>query len=245
MVKSKILFYINIILKAIILMLILPSAITQLNSEYFFNEIGIFLILFTPSIPLGIWNIIIIFGLILSYFIIFCVITKEYQKCKRYYIVNFIGEAILTYIFFNQVILGLMYIFFINKTALDPVFYYFILYWLLFLIISIITSIIGRKYFSIRTSELQGIKPRPDTLEKLRDILNVSNRIKLERVQNILDLNNKDFDEKIIKWANEFGFRIDGEYLIVNKESIAEFIEALDEKFIEWETSEKDNIGKL
>ena len=110
---------------------------------------------------------------------------------------------------------------------------------------SIIGSFMGLKYFFSKRAEIQGVKPSPDTLQKLRDILNVSNRIKLERVQNVLNLDDKVFDEKIIEWAKEFGFRIDGEYLIVNKESIAEFIDALDEKFIEWEKSEKDKADKL
>jgi len=110
---------------------------------------------------------------------------------------------------------------------------------------ALIASTMGLIYFFLKRAEIQVTKPKLDSLEKLRDILNVSNKIKLKRVQNVLNLDDKSFDGKIIEWAKEFGFRIDGEYLLVNKESISEFIEALDEKFIEWEEIEKDKIDKL
>ena len=102
----------------------------------------------------------------------------------------------------------------------------------------------GRNYFSLKRAELQG-KISAENIEKLRDILNISNRIKLERVQNILNLDDKSFNKKIIEWANEFGFRIDGEYLIVNEETVSDFIDRLDEQFAEWEEKEKEKTDKI
>jgi len=116
--------------------------------------------------------------------------------------------------------------------------------WLSFFIMALIASITGLKYFFSKRAELQG-KISAENMEKLREILNISTRIKLERVQNILNLDDKSFDVKIIEWANEFDFKIDGEYLVVNKESVSEFIDALDDKFIEWETREKDISDKI
>ena len=73
----------------------------------------------------------------------------------------------------------------------------------------------------------------------------IMNKINLKRVQNILNLNDKVFDEKIIDWAKEFGFRIDGEYLITSADSVEGFINALEKQFQEWEKMEKDKSSKI
>lgn len=49
--------------------------------------------------------------------------------------------------------------------------------------------------------------------KKLRKILSVSERVKLEMVRQALGLDQRTFSKKIFDWAEEFGFKIDGEYL--------------------------------
>ncbi len=56
--------------------------------------------------------------------------------------------------------------------------------------------------------------------EKLKKILNVSVRIKMEQMRNMLDLDQKTFDKKLLDWANEHNWIIDGDYIIVKKESV-------------------------
>ena len=43
------------------------------------------------------------------------------------------------------------------------------------------------------------------------------------------------------EWANEFGFTIEGDYVIVKDAAVAEFIIRLNEEFNTWQTKEKKN----
>lgn len=84
-----------------------------------------------------------------------------------------------------------------------------------------------------------------ETIEKLKKILKVSNRIKLEHMKDVLEMDQKTFNKQIIDWADEFGFTIDGDYVIVNKESVNDFITKLDQQYKSWETREASGIGKI
>jgi len=80
--------------------------------------------------------------------------------------------------------------------------------------------------------------------EKLKKVLNVSVKIKMDQMRDILKMDQTTFNDKIIEWAEEFGFIIDGDYVNVNKESVEDFINALDAQFEVWEKQESDRIGK-
>jgi len=82
-------------------------------------------------------------------------------------------------------------------------------------------------------------------LEKLKKILKVSNSIAMEQMRSILDMDKKEFDKKIVDWAEEFGFTIDREYVNVKKESVDDFIDMLDSQFKSWESKEKIGEGKI
>ena len=53
------------------------------------------------------------------------------------------------------------------------------------------------------------------------------------------------FSEKIFEWAEEFNFTIDGDYLVVNKETIDDFMSALDAQFESWKIKEEGSDGKI
>ncbi len=80
--------------------------------------------------------------------------------------------------------------------------------------------------------------------EKIERIMQVSSRIRLDTMRDVLNLEPKIFHERLIDWAEEFGFEIDGDYLNVNKDRVSDFIEKLDKQFSDWEQVEKDRIGK-
>ncbi|MFX1497036.1 MAG: hypothetical protein ACFFBH_05895 [Promethearchaeota archaeon] len=63
--------------------------------------------------------------------------------------------------------------------------------------------------------------------EKIKSMIKVSNRIKLDMMRNALEMDEKSFADKIFKWAKKFNFVIDGEYLIVTHENINEFLLSL------------------
>ncbi|GAH40921.1 unnamed protein product, partial [marine sediment metagenome] len=80
--------------------------------------------------------------------------------------------------------------------------------------------------------------------EKIERIMQVSSRIRLDTMRDILNLEPHVFNERLIDWAEEFGFEIDGDYLNINKDKVSDFIEKLDKQFSDWEQVEKDRIGK-
>lgn len=85
-------------------------------------------------------------------------------------------------------------------------------------------------------------------IERLNDIANVSTQIRLDMLRNILKIspdNQEYFDVKIFGWAHQFGFRIDGNFLLFKKDAMIEFIQSLEAQFKEWYENEKVNNKKV
>lgn len=80
--------------------------------------------------------------------------------------------------------------------------------------------------------------------EKIQKIVDVSDRINIAMMRKLLNMDEDTFNANLIDWAKEFGFRIDGEYLVINKERIDDFIDMLDASFKEWGDKEKRKIEK-
>ncbi|MFX1456354.1 MAG: hypothetical protein ACFFDB_13350 [Promethearchaeota archaeon] len=72
-------------------------------------------------------------------------------------------------------------------------------------------------------------KEKKEKTEKIKIMLQVSDRLRLEALKNILELDKESFNEKIYEWAKEFNFTIDGDYIIINKETIPAFLGHLEE----------------
>ncbi|MFX1502787.1 MAG: hypothetical protein ACFFDH_17635, partial [Promethearchaeota archaeon] len=88
------------------------------------------------------------------------------------------------------------------------------------------------------------IAKEKEILEKIRKVLNVSTRIKLKIIREFLEIDERTFNKKIIDWASEFDFQIDGEYLIYDKENISDFIDELDKQFDTWRKEEEERTSK-
>jgi len=84
-----------------------------------------------------------------------------------------------------------------------------------------------------------------EAMDKLKQIVSISERISLSMMRDILELDEKTFNQRIIDWAAEFNFTIDGEYLNVNKETVDDFIDALDRQFAMWGKTEQERNGKI
>lgn len=82
-------------------------------------------------------------------------------------------------------------------------------------------------------------------IQRIEKILRVSNKLRLSMMRNALELDKEFFDVKVFDWADEFGFTIDGDYLLVNTENVAGFVESLSREFEEWGAREMDKQGKL
>lgn len=89
-----------------------------------------------------------------------------------------------------------------------------------------------------RESDLRAkkqLEKETKTIEKIKTMLEVSTRISLNRMQIALKMDDLSFNNKIFDWAKKFGFTIDGDYLIINKDTVSEFIEMLDKQFVTWD----------
>ena len=88
-------------------------------------------------------------------------------------------------------------------------------------------------------------KERKELLEKIREMLEVSNRIKLDMMRDVLKMDKSTFNSKIFGWARQFEFIIDGDYLNVNKEMVSDFIDELDRKFDVWRKDGEEGTDKV
>ena len=84
-----------------------------------------------------------------------------------------------------------------------------------------------------------------DSIQKLKKILKVSNRFRLDMMMDILNIDNKTLYKNLKDWSTDFGFKIDGEYLIINRETVLDFVDALDKQFRVWEKIERSKKKKI
>jgi len=80
---------------------------------------------------------------------------------------------------------------------------------------------------------------------QIKNMLEVSKRIRLDMMREALKLDSQTFSEKIFQWAAEHGFIIDGDYIIINRDTVSEFIQDLDRKFTEWIEKEDLEENKI
>lgn len=79
-------------------------------------------------------------------------------------------------------------------------------------------------------------------VEKLKKILKVSNRFRLDMLMDLLDMDKKFLNKEIKNLVSDFGLEINENYLIIKNDTISDFIDALFLQFNEWE---KDRYKKL
>ena len=84
-----------------------------------------------------------------------------------------------------------------------------------------------------------------EIIEKIHKIMKVSSRVRLDMMRNILELDAKTFDNKILDWAVEFNFKIDGDFIVIENADIDGFITGLDRQFDRWKNAEKSSSGKI
>ncbi len=79
-----------------------------------------------------------------------------------------------------------------------------------------------------RAIETKSLPPSPkmdtEKVKQLKSLIRISRRINIDDIQDILELNRNILLPMIIDWAEDYGFELDGDYLVLNKESVPEFI---------------------
>jgi hypothetical protein len=88
-------------------------------------------------------------------------------------------------------------------------------------------------------------REKPETIRKIEQIVKVSDRVKLDMMRKTLKMTEEAFLERIYNWAERFNFKIDGDYLVINKETVDSFLNELDKQYSEWEKTETTREGKV
>jgi len=70
-------------------------------------------------------------------------------------------------------------------------------------------------------------KEEQEKVERIKSMMEVSNRLRLDMIRVALEMDEKLFTQKVFQWAKQFNFLIDGDYLIINQDTAKEFIEDL------------------
>jgi len=164
---------------------------------------------------------------------------------------------------FGFVVLGVpfFYVFTFSFTTLENLaygFYIGFITWISILIINISNYIFYRaeteslyKRGLIRQQEEDRklnklIKKKKERVQfnTFKTILQVSDRIQLDVIKKRLKMDDESFYKKLVAWKIKFDFIIEGDYIIVNKDTVSEFIDALDKQFMIWDEMEKDKKYK-
>ncbi|TFG16606.1 MAG: zinc ribbon domain-containing protein [Promethearchaeota archaeon] len=81
------------------------------------------------------------------------------------------------------------------------------------------------------TEQIQIIESKKQLIQKIKSILEVSNKLKLDIMRTALDMDQKEFYEKVFIWAKKFNFLIEGDEIVVDHDSIPRFMDSLDKGF--------------
>ncbi|MBN2153972.1 MAG: hypothetical protein JW839_21120 [Candidatus Lokiarchaeota archaeon] len=79
-----------------------------------------------------------------------------------------------------------------------------------------------------------GKSAESDHVEKLRKIIKVSDRIEVARLADALDIDEKLAWQRVFDWAEQFGFKVDGNAVVFGAGDTARFVDDLDKEFAEW-----------
>ncbi len=83
-----------------------------------------------------------------------------------------------------------------------------------------------------------------DFTAKLRKIIKVSTRVRQDQMRTALGIDPVQFDQCIFDWAEEFGFKIDGDYINFAGSDVDAFVKSLDAEFKAWKSTEREGDGK-
>jgi len=70
-------------------------------------------------------------------------------------------------------------------------------------------------------------KNQHKNLEQLKSLLEMSKRIKIEMIQTLLNIEKDKLLELLIDWGKKYQFELDGDFLIINKETLPDLIKSL------------------
>ena len=84
-----------------------------------------------------------------------------------------------------------------------------------------------------------------EKIKKIEKMLIETDCLSLDTLRNTLKMDTQTFSNKILDWSIEYGFQIDGDYLIIQKDTISEFINELERHFAIWNKMESEKHKKI
>ncbi|MGQ4876919.1 MAG: tetratricopeptide repeat protein [Promethearchaeia archaeon] len=66
-------------------------------------------------------------------------------------------------------------------------------------------------------------------IDEIKNLFRISKKIKIDHLRELLKLNMKDLLHLLINWGEEYQFQIDGDYLIINKNTVKKFLNDLND----------------
>ncbi len=82
-------------------------------------------------------------------------------------------------------------------------------------------------------------------LEKLKKMVQVSEKLKISQIAQILKLKEADVYDHIVDWAAEFGFTLDEDVVKFGVGRKDEFIASLEKEFADWGKKAENKDGKM
>ncbi len=67
-------------------------------------------------------------------------------------------------------------------------------------------------------------------IERLKSLLEVSKRIRIEMIQTVLNIEKEKLFDLLIDWGKKYQFEIDGDFLNINKETLPDLLNTLDDR---------------
>ncbi|MEX2716458.1 MAG: hypothetical protein Q6370_009175 [Candidatus Sigynarchaeota archaeon] len=84
-----------------------------------------------------------------------------------------------------------------------------------------------------------------EAVSKIKKMMQVSKRLRVDMMRDALGIDTKTFSSKMIDWAAQFGFQIDGDYVDFSTGDTNGFINELDSYFTDWAQKTKTKQGKI
>jgi len=79
------------------------------------------------------------------------------------------------------------------------------------------------------------LEPEPEKnidLDQLKALLKISKRLRIQMIQDLLNVDDKKLLEILIEWGEKYQFEIDGDFVNINKETLPNLLNALDKNKI-------------
>ncbi len=84
-----------------------------------------------------------------------------------------------------------------------------------------------------------------DVRATLKKLLTVSKRVRIDMLREYVQMDKDQFLEKLVEWAAEYNFTIDGDFIITASDDAEKLVQNIDAMFDEWEAASEVKGSKM